>query len=995
MYPADVSFTVLAQVESELYEGGYGYEYVTVVETVPARGQIAKTAGELFEDNEFIDSPLFMSSSTEGIIAYYQTFDSQFTFIDGAEEPEESTNLIFPVMPAANEGIAEMTLYNPGEKDTKVELNLRSFSGELLGAAKVVLPAGGYYRNLANAVFPGANFSVASHITAVSKAVNLFSQAHPVAGTSLFAGFSSFAPRGGTVDLAALNALSLTQTSNSGVMPFFRSGDQYASIVSLANVEPANVDVTITAISNNGTTLSSQQYSIGPHGGIRGLVQDVLPSLGSAPKEGWLLIQSTGRITGAMIFGRSDSAGLAALPMQKSPMFEFVIPQVVQGGGNETQLTLANATPNTSYPEIFLVGADGITVAKNKLTLGPSKRISLPINQIVPEVQEQSGGYIYVYANEPLFASAAIWTDGGQLLSSFTPQPLTEFFYPAPLTTFAVTGQITLNDRPAPGLTVVLNGPEETTFATADASGHYAFSKLAAGEYTVSVDHFGFEFIPAQVDFELTTESKRQDFQGFMGSDAILVQPSAIQAGGDEDVTATIFGKDFNQTSKAFAGTVALETLYIDSTQLQAVMPPFLISEPVHFEVVVVTNDGLPNRRVSQPYPVVAFLDRPVLSSIKTEGDIIEGNPGTTLTLRGSGFLEGATVKVNGSSDGIQVNFQDAGNLTVFVPASYLAQGGIYPVTVANPFPSNVESNVQLLTVNYPAPAVEGVIPGAMPVRLEAGAPGIQLDVFGFGFRRGAIVLFNNEPLITTHCENDPYCLSTRLYATIPSEMLRESGFAAIAVQNPAPSLASSQAVYVEIRGLQPTITSVVPGSASLLDTPFDYSIPIVVSGTNFGPQTQVRIYKVGSPDIPKFRDPSQVLSSNQLIDAIEVSYLEALGEWRVEVANPPPGGGQSDAVSFIIDSGSMVANPFLVSITPNMVAAGGPSFTLILNGTNFKSGAYVLFYTTPLVTTVISDKQLRAEVPASLIQSAGRIPIKVINPDSGGTSNFLFLEIR
>jgi hypothetical protein len=275
------------------------------------------------------------------------------------------------------------------------------------------------------------------------------------------------------------------------------------------------------------------------------------------------------------------------------------------------------------------------------------------------------------------------------------------------------------------------------------------------------------------------------------------------------------------------------------------------------------------------------------------------------------------------------------------------------------------------------------------------GAPPIQLDVFGFGFRRGAIVLFNNTPLVTTNCENDAFCLSTRLFATIPSEMLRESGFASIAVQNPAPSLASSQAVYVEVRGLQPTITSVVPGSASLLDSPFTYSIPVVVNGTNFGPQTEVRIYKAGSMDIPDFSDPNQLLSSTQLIKYIEVSYLEAMGEWKVEVANPPPGGGLSDAVSFIIDSGSLVTNPFLVSITPNMVAAGGPSFTLILNGTNFKSGSYALFYTTPLATTVISDKQLRAEVPASLIQSAGRIPIRVINPDSGGTSNTLFLEIR
>jgi len=988
-YPADVTFGFVASVDVEPFS-----VLVTSVETVPARGQIAKTAGELFPDNPIIDSPLVISSPTPGIVAYYQTFDSQFSFIDGAGEPLESTSLIFPVMPSANEGIAEITLYNPGERDTTVELNLRSFAGELLGAAKIVIPAGAFYRNLAHNAFPGANFSVASHITAISKAVNLFSQSHPVSGTSLFAGFSSYAPRGAFVDLAALNALSITQISTSGVMPFFRSGDQNASILSLANVEPAAVDVTITAISNNGSTLSSQSYNLGPHGGLRGLVQDVLPSLGSAPREGWVLIQATGRVTGAMIFGRSDSAGLAALPMQKSPMLEFVIPQVVQGGGSETEITLANATPNTSYVEFFVVGADGVTVAHNKLTVGPSKRISLPLDRIVPEVTEQSGGYIYVYASEPVFASAAIWTKGGQLLSSFTPQTVTVPFYPAPLTQFAVTGLITLNDRPAPGMRVLLSGPGDPITAVADISGHYAFSKLAPGEYSMSVDQFGFEFIPAQVDFELTTASKRQDFQGFMGTEAILVQPAAIPV-GDEDVTATIFGKDFNETSQAFADSVTLQTIFVDSTQLQAVIPGFLLSGPLHFEVFVVTNDGLPNRRVSQSYPVVAFLDRPVLSSIRTEGDIMEGNPGTNVTLRGSGFLEGAIVKVNGSSEGIQVNFQGERQLVVFIPASYFAQGGVYPVTVVNPFPSNVESGVQLLTVNYPAPAVEGVVPGAIPVRLAVGAPPIKLDVFGFGFRRGAIVLFDNTPLVTTYCENDAFCLATHLFATVPSELLQESGFASIAVQNPAPSLASSQAVFVEIRGLQPTITSVVPGSASLLDSPFNYSIPIVVNGTNFGPQTQIRIYKVGSQDLPDFSDPNQVLSSNQILDTLNVSYLEALGEWRVEVANPPPGGGRSDAVSFIIDSGSLVSNPFLVSLTPNMVAAGGPSFTMILNGTNFKSGAYVLFYTTPLVTTVISDKQLRAEVPASLIQTGGRIPIRVINPDSGGTSNLLFLEIR
>jgi hypothetical protein len=65
------------------------------------------------------------------------------------------------------------------------------------------------------------------------------------------------------------------------------------------------------------------------------------------------------------------------------------------------------------------------------------------------------------------------------------------------------------------------------------------------------------------------------------------------------------------------------------------------------------------------------------------------------------------------------------------------------------------------------------------------------------------------------------------------------------------------------------------------------------------------------------------------------------------------------------------------------------------VNGTNFKSGSVIYFNYLPLVTTVISDRQVRAQVPSTLIRYAGRIPISVQNPDNGGTSNRLFLEVR
>jgi hypothetical protein len=76
-------------------------------------------------------------------------------------------------------------------------------------------------------------------------------------------------------------------------------------------------------------------------------------------------------------------------------------------------------------------------------------------------------------------------------------------------------------------------------------------------------------------------------------------------------------------------------------------------------------------------------------------------------------------------------------------------------------------------------------------------------------------------------------------------------------------------------------------------------------------------------------------------------------------------------------------------------VAAGGPGFTLTVNGTNFKPGAQIRFFSSALPTVFVSDRQLRAEVPGALIYAAGRVPVSVTNPDAGGTSNRLFIEIR
>src|SRR6266487_905599 len=79
---------------------------------------------------------------------------------------------------------------------------------------------------------------------------------------------------------------------------------------------------------------------------------------------------------------------------------------------------------------------------------------------------------------------------------------------------------------------------------------------------------------------------------------------------------------------------------------------------------------------------------------------------------------------------------------------------------------------------------------------------------------------------------------------------------------------------------------------------------------------------------------------------------------------------------------------PTVTSISPTCATAGGPQFTLTVNGTKFVSASTVNWNGTPLATTFVSSTQLTAAVPAALIATAGTASITVVNPSPGGGSS-------
>ena len=84
---------------------------------------------------------------------------------------------------------------------------------------------------------------------------------------------------------------------------------------------------------------------------------------------------------------------------------------------------------------------------------------------------------------------------------------------------------------------------------------------------------------------------------------------------------------------------------------------------------------------------------------------------------------------------------------------------------------------------------------------------------------------------------------------------------------------------------------------------------------------------------------------------------------------------------------------PTITSISPTGAIAGGASFTLTVNGTNFVSGSTVNFNGSGVATTFVSSTQLVAAIPASDITAVGTFNITVTNP-GGTTSNAVSVTV-
>jgi hypothetical protein len=78
-------------------------------------------------------------------------------------------------------------------------------------------------------------------------------------------------------------------------------------------------------------------------------------------------------------------------------------------------------------------------------------------------------------------------------------------------------------------------------------------------------------------------------------------------------------------------------------------------------------------------------------------------------------------------------------------------------------------------------------------------------------------------------------------------------------------------------------------------------------------------------------------------------------------------------------------AVPAIAQLAPNTATAGGPGFTLTVNGSNFAGNSVVNWGGATPATTFVTGKQLMTAIPASMITTASTVSVTVTNPGTPG----------
>jgi hypothetical protein len=435
-----------------------------------------------------------------------------------------------------------------------------------------------------------------------------------------------------------------------------------------------------------------------------------------------------------------------------------------------------------------------------------------------------------------------------------------------------------------------------------------------------------------------------------------------LKNAGDAGYTQTVNGTGFRAgNSTASWNGQARTTTVTSSTSLTfGVLASDLTS--VGPNNVTVTNAG-PGGGTSSPSVVNAGPSNPTPTLTSTSPtNLNQNSPAQSLTVTGSNFVSGAIVRWEGNNR--ITSFVNSTTLTAALQSNDLAVPGSHAITVFNPTPGGGTSSAVGFVVNAlnPVPTITNLSPASK----VQGSSGFTLTINGTNFSTLTTASFGGSAKTVT------FVGSTQITIPILAGDVATSGTIPVIVTNPAPGGGSTPASNFIVDPIANNPTPFITSLSVLAKNVGDSGFTLTVTGNNFVSGIQGKWN--GSNRTTVFG------SSTSLTIAITTGDLAAVGNFPVTVANPTPGGGTSNAVSFAVNA---LVNPIpsISSLSPGSMVRGAVTFVLSLFGVNFIPTTTVAFNGATKSTSYVSPTRVDATIPnTDIALSPGAV--SRINPD-------------
>jgi len=190
------------------------------------------------------------------------------------------------------------------------------------------------------------------------------------------------------------------------------------------------------------------------------------------------------------------------------------------------------------------------------------------------------------------------------------------------------------------------------------------------------------------------------------------------------------------------------------------------------------------------------------------------GAAGFTLNVKGSGFTNQSTIRLN-STALTPTTLKADGSLAAIVPAGLLKTGGTINVSVVD---NGSVTNSVVLAVTNPVPTLTSISPESVTV----GFGEFDLTVTGTNFVTGSVINFGNTSLTPIGAQS-----STSLVVEVPTNAFATAAVIAVSVTNPTPGGGTTQPISFDIQDyaygpITPTVATVTGGFTA------QYKIPVI-----------------------------------------------------------------------------------------------------------------------------------------------------------------------